>query len=130
MKGTLSWTVLVLLTGISVAGQTTTKPRPSSFIESRQGNDPEGPDVIGHRTVFHGDTVFCMLVSVYDESQVSSTACVIRFGDGPKHTLAFNESMPVTEDSEIYLECAGDKPRRCVVEVNPPPTKPSTAKAE
>lgn len=76
--------------------------------------------MIGHGTVSQGDTVPCMLVEVYDESHQSSTACVIRFGDGPKHTLAFNESLPAPQDSEAHLECAGDKPRRCRVEVNPP----------
>jgi len=61
----------------------------------------------------------CMLVEVYDESDQSSTACMIRFEDGPKHTLAFNDSMPAPQDSDTYLECAGDKPRRCMVKVNP-----------
>ena len=110
-------TLLLLLTAISLAGQTQTKPRPTSFIESREGNHPDGPDMIGHRTISQGDTVLCTLVEVYDESHQSSTSCVIRFGDGPKHTLAFNESMPVPQDSEVYLECAGDKPRRCLVQV-------------
>jgi len=73
-----------------------------------------------------------MLVETYDpESQQPSTACVIRFGDGQKHTLAFKESVPVPQDSETYLECAGDKPRRCEVIVNPPPTaRQSPAQAD
>lgn len=112
------WTLLLLLTAISLASQTETKPRPTSFIESRQGNHPDGPDVIGHGTVTEGDKVFCTLVEVYDETHQSSTACVIRFGRGSQHTLAFNESMPAPEDSEAFLECAGDKPRRCKVKVN------------
>jgi hypothetical protein len=76
--------------------------------------------MIGHGKVSQGDTMMCMLVEVYDESHQSSTACMIRLGDGPKHTLTFNESTPAPQDSDIYLECAGDKPRRCMVEVNPP----------
>ncbi len=123
-----SWTRLLLLAAVSVAGQT--KPRPTSFIESRQGNHSDGPDMVGHRTVSTGDAVQCMLVEVYDEAHQSSTACMIRFGDGPKHTLAFKESMLVPRDTEAYLECAGDKPRRCMIEVNPPIASQSAGQAD
>jgi hypothetical protein len=61
-------------------------------------------------------------VEIYDDSHRSSTACMVRFGDGPKRTLAFKESMLTPQDSDADLECAGDKPRRCMVEVNPPNT--------
>ena len=125
-----SLTLLLLLAAVSVAGQTKTKPRPTSFIESRQGNHPDGPDMTGHGKVSQGDTVMCMLVEVYDESHQSSTACMIRFGDGPKYTLRFNESMPTPQDSDAYLECAGDKPRRCKVVVNPPTANQSPAQAD
>lgn len=121
--------LLLLLAAVRIASQTKTTPRPTSFIESRQGNHPDG-DMVGHGKVSQGDTVMCMLVGVYDENHQSSTACVIRFGDGPKHTLAFNEAMPVPQDSEAYLECAGDKPRRCMVEVNPPTANHSSAQAD
>src|SRR5271165_6102539 len=104
--------LLLLFAALSIAGQTKAKLKPSSFIESRQGNHPDGPDVIGHGRVSQGDTVMCMAVEVYDESHQSSTACVLRFGAGPKHTLPFKVSIAVTEASEAYLECAGDKPRR------------------
>jgi hypothetical protein len=123
-------TLSLLLAAVSVAGQTKTKPRPTSFIESRQGNHPDRPDMIGHGKVSQGDTVMCMLVEVYDESHQSSTACMIRFGDGPKHTLAFNDSMPAPQDSDAYLECAGDKPRRCKVVVNPPTAKQSPVQTD
>ena len=37
MKGSFfSWSVLLLLTTISVAGQTKTKPRPTPYIEARE----------------------------------------------------------------------------------------------
>ena len=114
-----SLTSFLLLAAMSVAGQS----QPTLLIESRQGNHPNGSDMIGHRKVSHGDILMCMLVEVYDENHQASTACMIRFGEGPKHRLAFNESMPVPRDSDAYLECAGDKPRRCIVEVNPPPIK-------
>lgn len=120
MKGSsFTRTALLLLAGVGLAGQTT--PRPYSFIESRQGHHPSGPDTIGHKTVSQGDVVLCVMVEVYDASQQSSTACVVRFGDGPKHTLEIDESLTAPQDSEAYLECAGKIPRRCKVEVNPPP---------
>ena len=122
--------LLLLLAALAVAAQTKTKLRPTSFIESRQGHHPDGPDMIGHAQVSQGDTLMCMLVEVYDESHQASTACMVRFGDGTKHTLAFNESMPIPQDGEAYLECAGDKPRRCMVEVNPPPAKPSPTQGD
>lgn len=122
--------LLLLLAALGVAAQTTTKVRPSSFIESRQGNHPDGPDMIGHAKVSQGDTLMCMLVEVYDESHQSRTACMIRFGSGSKRTLAFKESILTPQDSETYLECAGDKPRRCMIEVNPPPTQPSPAQGD
>lgn len=121
-RSCLGLTLFLLVAVLSTAGQTKTTLRRSSFIESRQGNHPDGPDKIGSGKVSQGDTVLCMLVEVYDEKH-SSTACMIRFGDGPKHTLAFNQSMPVPQDGDAYLECAGDKPRRCKVEVNPQPAR-------
>jgi hypothetical protein len=122
--------LLPLLAAVGVAGQTKTTPRPTSFIESRQGNHPDG-DMVGHGKVSEGDTVRCVLVGVYDETHQSSTACMIRFADGRKHTLlVLNESMSVLQDSEAYLECAGDKPRRCMVEVNPPTANHSSVQAD
>src|SRR5215831_12808878 len=118
-RGRASLTSFLLLAAVSGASQS----KPTLLIESRQGNHPNGPDMIGHQKVSHGDILMCMLVEVYDENHQSSTACMIRFGEGPKHKLAFNESMLVPQDSHAYLECAGDKPRRCMVEVNPPPVK-------
>ena len=122
--------LLLLIAALSVAGQTKTKLRPSSRIESREGNHPDGPDMIGHAKVSQGDTLMCTLVEVYDESHQSSTSCMIRFGRGPRHTVAFGESISTPEDSDAYLECAGDKPRRCGVTVNPAPANPSPAQGD
>jgi hypothetical protein len=122
MKRSWPSLILVLLVGgLCAAGQTKAKLRPSLRIESREGNHPEGPDMIGHAKVSQGDTLMCTLVEVYDESHQSSTACMIRFGGGPRHTLAFGQSISAPQDSDAYLECAGDKPRRCMGKVNPPP---------
>lgn len=131
MKGScFSLTLLLLLATVNFAGQSKAKPGPTSFIESRQGNHPDRPDMIGHRKLSLGDTVMCMLVEVYDKSHQSSTACMIRFGNGPKHTLAFHESMLTPQDGDAYLECAGDKPRRCMLEVNPPAASQSRSQAD
>jgi len=115
-----SWTLLLLLAAASVSAQTKARSGPTPYIETRQGNHPDGPDMIGHRIVSEGDTLLCSLVEVYDESHQSSTACVIRFAHRPKHTLAFSESILAPDDTEAYLECAGDKPRRCMIKVIPP----------
>ena len=69
-----SRTLLLLLAAVSVAAQTKAKPGPTPYIESREGNHPDGPDMIGHRIVSEGDTLLCSLVEVYDESHQSSTA--------------------------------------------------------
>ena len=119
--------VLLLLATLSVTGQTKTNLRPSARIESRQGNHPDGPDMIGHAKVSQGDRLMCTLVEVYDESHESATSCMIRFGPGPRHTLAFGESVSAPQNGDAYLECAGDKPRRCMVKVNPPLTNPAPA---
>lgn len=116
MKKIPGCALLFMLLAAGLSGQT--KPRPTSFIETRQGNQPDSADVIGHGTVFKADTLQCTLAEVYDQSHSSSTACMIRFGDGPAQKLAFNESMPAPQDGEVYLECAGDKPRRCMVRVD------------
>jgi hypothetical protein len=117
---------VLFFAAMPLAGQTAAKPKRASQIESRQGNHPDGPDQISHGTVASGDTLLCMLVEVYDESHQTSTACVVQFTDGPKRTLAFDESMTAAQDGEALLECAGDKPGRCAVKVNPPTTKPSS----
>lgn len=100
------------------------EPRPArhtSFIESRQGNHPDEPDIIGHASVSRSDSLMCMLVGVYDETHQASTACVVEFRDkNAKYTLTSGQSMQSPADGELFLECAGQVPRRCMVEVNPP----------
>jgi hypothetical protein len=124
--------LLLLFAAAGVAGQARTRTRPTSFIETRQANDPDGPDVTGHGKVSQGDTLLCKLVSVYEDgANQTSSNCMIRFGGGPRHTLAFNQSMRAPQDGEAYLECAGDRPRRCIVEVNPwPSASPPPGKAD
>ncbi len=108
----------------SLTAQDEPRPaHPTSFIESRQGNHPDGPDLIAHAFVLKDDTLMCMSVEVYDETHKVSTACVIKFKNGSKRTLAFNQFMKAPGDSEISLECFGRVPRRCVIEVNDPINK-------
>jgi hypothetical protein len=108
----------------SVAGQDEPKPvHHTSFIESRQGNHPDG-DITGHASVSKDDTLMCMLVGVYDETHTAATACVVKFKEGSQRTLAFKEFMKVPTDSEISLVCSGQVPRRCMIEVNDPVNQP------
>jgi hypothetical protein len=110
-------TLVLLIVASELSGQT----RPVIYIESLQGNNPGRADTIGHAKVSRGDTLRCTLVGVYDASHQASTACVVRFGNGPWYTLGLNDSMSAPEESEAYLECAGDKPRRCRVKVTAKP---------
>jgi hypothetical protein len=79
--------------------------------------------MIGRANVSQEDVLMCMLVEVYDETHKASTACVLKFEDGTKRTLNFGEFMQPPGDGEFSLECRGRVPRRCMIEVNPPPTK-------
>ena len=121
--------LLLLLAASNVSGQTKPEPRMIAYVESRQGNHPDGAGTVGHAKVSKGDTLRCTMVSVYDKSN-ETTACMIRFGSGPKHTLALGESMSAPEDGEAYLECAGDKPRECTVKVYTQSTQSAATKAD
>jgi hypothetical protein len=113
--------LLILCSSAYLAGQDEPKPvRQTSFIESRQGNHPDGPDVIGHATISIDDTLMCMLVEVYDETHQASTACVVKFKDGTKHVLTNGQFVKSAVDGEVALECSGRVPRRCMIEVNDP----------
>jgi len=117
--------LLILCLAASVSAQDEPKPvHRTSFIHSRQGNYPDGPDEIAHASVSKDDTLMCMLVGVYDETHKASTACVVKFKDGGQRTLAFKEFMRVPTDGEMSLECSGQAPRHCVIEVNDPVNQP------
>jgi hypothetical protein len=117
--------LVVLFSAAALAAQDQPKPaHPTSFIESRQGNHPDGPDVIGQAKVSKDDTLWCMLVGVYDETHTASTACVVKFKDGTKHVLAHGQFVKLPDDNEVSLTCAGHVPRRCMIEVNDPVNQP------
>ena len=117
--------LVVFFSGVSLAAQDELKPaHPTSFIESRQGNHPDGPDMIGRAKVLKDDTLWCMLTGVYDETHTASTACVVKFKDGGKLVLTHGQFVKSPEDAEISLTCAGHVPRHCMIEVNDPTNQP------
>jgi hypothetical protein len=122
--------LILLSTSLVLAGQDDGRPaHPTSFIESRQGNHPDGPDMIGHATISKDDTLMCMLVGVYDETHQAKTACVVTFKGAGKLTLAHGQFVKSTADSEVSLECWGRVPRRCMIEVNDPVNQPPVRQA-
>ncbi len=117
--------LLVVCSAASPAEQGDAKPvHPTSFIESRQGNHPNGPDMIGRATISKDDTLMCMLVEVYDETHHAKTACLVTFKDAGKLILAQGQFVKSVADSEVSLECSGRAPRRCMLEVNDPVNQP------
>lgn len=123
--------LLAVLSAASLAAQDEPKPaHPTSFIESRQGNHPDDPDMIGHAPVSKDDTLWCMLVGVYDETHQATTACVVKFKDGTKIVLPHGQFVKLPGDDEVSLTCSGRVPRRCMLEVNDPVNQPPVKKAE
>ncbi len=117
--------LILLSSAVVLAGQSDANPvHPTSFIESRQGNHPDGPDMIGHATISKDDTLMCMLVEVYDETHQAKTACVVTFKGAGKLVLAQGQFVKSGADSEVSLEGSGREPRRCMIEVNDPVNQP------
>jgi hypothetical protein len=122
--------LLLLCGAASLVGQDEPKAvHRTSFIESRQGNHPDGPDMIGHATISKDDTLMCMLVEVYDETHQAKTACVVTFKGAGKLVLAQGQFVKSAADSEVSLECSGRVPRRCMIEVNDPGNQPPSKQA-
>jgi len=117
--------LLLICSAASPAEQGEAEPvHPTSFIESRQGNHPNGPDMIGRATISKDDTLMCMLVEVYDETHQAKTACVVTFKGAGKLILTQGQFVKSAADSEVSLECSGRVPRRCMIEVNDPVNQP------
>jgi len=86
----------------------------STRMESRQGY-PGHADVISHRRVAKDTHAKCIAVQ-YNPSQVGeSAACLLRYDSGEKYQLGFKKSIQFPKDGEIYLECLGNQPTRCVI---------------
>ena len=131
MKSYALLPLLVVCGTAFISAQDPPKPvHRTSFIESRQGNRPDGPDKIGHAAVLKDDTLMCMSVEVYDETNTAQTACVVRFKDGSKRVLSHGEFLKASADGDGSLECSGLVPRRCIIEVNDPVNQPPVQKAK
>ena len=89
---------------------------PESRIESSQGQASEA-DVIGNKYLSKGTRMKCIQVEHHPKQADDGTACVARFEGYARYTLKFGETMRAPRDSDVYVECAGDKPTRCTIGV-------------
>jgi hypothetical protein len=89
---------------------------PESRIESSQGQ-PDRPDVISHKYLSKGIRMKCIQVEHHPKQPDDGAACVAKFEGYAQYTLKFGEVMRAPKDSEVYVECAGDKPTRCTIGV-------------
>ena len=84
----------------------------SQWLESRQGY-PDQTDVIAHQRILKGSHIECAQVEHHPKRADDGAACVLKFENGDKQTLRFNQESEAPVDGEVYLECAGDKPTGC-----------------
>ena len=113
----LAISLLLLSSAVSLAWpQQSNGFPPSTRIESRQGR-PGEPDVISHQHGSKGTRLECIQVEHHPKHVDDGAACILKFEGGDKYSLKHGESMQAPKESEVYLECAGDKPTRCTVGV-------------
>ena len=86
----------------------------SQWLESHQGY-PDQPDVIAHKHISKGTHLACAKIEHHPKLGDDGAACILRFENGDKQTLAFGLESDSPGDGEMYLECAGDKPTSCIV---------------
>lgn len=109
--------ILIPLTVASVSLGQNNRERgfpPDTRMESRQGY-PGDSDVIAHKFVSKATNLMCIEVEHHPKQDDDGAACLLRFQDGTKQTVNFNETTQAPSDGEVYLECLGDKPTKCVV---------------
>jgi hypothetical protein len=87
---------------------------PSTRMESRQGY-PGHADVISHRHIAKDTHAKCISVQYNPDQAGESAACLLRYDTGEKYRLNFKQSIQFVKDGEVYLECLGNKPTRCVI---------------
>lgn len=87
---------------------------PDKRIESRQGYSAN-TDVIAHRFVPKGTNLMCIQVEHHPKQDDDGAACLLRFQEGSKQTVGFHETTQAPISGEVYLECLGDKPTKCVI---------------
>lgn len=87
---------------------------PPTRMESRQGYSGQA-DVISHRRILKDSHAKCIQVEDHPSSDEENSACLLRYDKGESYRLNFKKSIRFPRDGEVYLECLGDKPTRCVV---------------
>jgi hypothetical protein len=89
---------------------------PPTRMESRQGY-PGHADVITHRRIVKDAHAKCIQVEYNPDqsSESENAACLLRYDTGEKYRLNFKKSIRFPKDGEVYLECLGNKPTRCVI---------------
>lgn len=86
---------------------------PDKEIESREGY-PERADLIAHKHVAKGTHMQCLSVQSHPKHGDDGQACLIKV-DGHTQRLNFHETTQMAADGEVYLECLGDRPTKCVL---------------
>lgn len=89
---------------------------PKIRMESRQGFQDQR-DVVSHHHIAQNTYAKCISVQYNPEQErgAERAACILRYDTGEKYKLDFNEGMRFSKAGEIYLQCLGNKPIRCVV---------------
>jgi hypothetical protein len=92
------------------------KPKPSyatSYMESWQGR-PGKPDAIDHKPISRDTMMTCVLV---EPGSRAGSACFVRYDNGGEVTLKLNQSVLSPNNDVAYLECLGDEPTHCKLQV-------------
>ena len=86
----------------------------SPFLRSVQGQHDKR-DVVDHKRVSQGANLVCYSIESHPRQGDDGKACLLKFVDAGTHVLSFKDSIKVTKDDEVYLECLGDRPTTCQV---------------
>lgn len=97
-------------------GEPPHRPARESLMQTQQGQ-PGQVDVIAHRHVAKNTHLKCIQAEHNSKRVADQAGCLLRFEDGDRHILSFGELIKATKDGEVYLECAGDRPTRCIIAV-------------
>jgi hypothetical protein len=87
---------------------------PSARLVSRQGW-PGEQDVIAHKHISKGTHFKCIQVEHHPKGKDDAAGCLLRFDQGGGQTLPYGKETEAAVDSDVYLECTGDKPTKCTV---------------
>jgi len=116
MRSGLYGAILFSLLPLTASGQgKVTHEASRPFLESRQGGWEGQPDVIDHKRATKGDTLVCYTTGSHPKNGDDGRACHLRFADGTEQKLKFKESIQISKDVDMSLDCLGDKPTHCAV---------------